>query len=333
MKTIVKIFYWLVGILAVLVLISFLLPKMYKVEKSLFIKAHPDVVYRLTSNFQQWHLWVPWTKEIDTTAVFVMTGPTAQVGTSWRWNGKILGNGEMTLTNVVQDQLVAYDLEFNHGKYRSKGKIVMESKGDSSKVSWIDEGDLGYNPISRFMGLFMDRMMGPDFVKGLAKLKTVSESRAGWPKIEEVTMGKQVALVICDSAGPKTYSMVMGRAYGEIMSFIRSNKLKVTGPPFSVTVKWDSVTMSSTMDMGIPVEKAGNGKGRVQVRNFPEQKVVLAHYFGPYEKTGTTYHVLEQYIKENDEVITGAPREVYITDPMNEKDTLKWATNIAFPVK
>lgn len=333
MKTIVKIFYWLLGIVALLVIVSFIIPKTYKVERSVFVKSKPGMIYRLASNFPQWHLWAPWTKETDSTVIFEMTGEPGQVGTSWKWNGETLGNGEMILSELIPGELIAYDLAFDHGKYNSKGKIVIENQGDSAKVSWLDEGDLGYNPISRYMGLFMDRMMGPDFEKGLAKLKTVAESRADWPDIEEVTLPGQVALTIRDSAGPGTYSSVMGRAYGEIMSFIQTNKLTISGAPFSIAITWDSVTMNSTMDIGIPVEKADKGKGRIRVQDFPEQKVVLAHYFGAYENVVTAYTILEQYLKENDYVVAGAPREIYITDPMTEADTAKWETRVAYPVK
>jgi hypothetical protein len=31
------------------------------------------------------------------------------------------------------------------------------------KVTWTNDGDLGASPIGRWFGLFMDRMMGPDF--------------------------------------------------------------------------------------------------------------------------------------------------------------------------
>jgi effector-binding domain-containing protein len=333
MKTIIKIFYWLLGIIAILVVVAFLLPKTYKVERTVCIKSNPDVIYGLTSNFQQWHLWAPWTKETDSTVIFEMTGEAAQVGTSWKWNGDVLGNGEMILSGLLPGQLVAYDLAFDHGKYQSKGKIIIENQGDSAKVAWLDEGDLGYNPINRYMGLIMGKMLGPDFEKGLAKLKTVSETRANWPKIEEITINKQVALIVRDSAGPETYAMVMGKAYREIMSLVHSNKLMIAGPAFSIAITWDSVTMKSIMDIGIPVEKAEKGKGRVKVQDYPEHKVVMAYYFGPYEKIAYTYQVLDQYIKETERQIVGSPWEIYITDPMTEKDTAKWETRIAFPIK
>ena len=333
MKTLIKIFYWLAGSIAVLILIAFLLPKTYKVERSISIKSGPDVIYGLTANFAQWHLWVPWTKELDPTAVLEMKGDPGQIGTSWSWNGIKMGEGVMISSELAPGKLVAYDLAFDHGKYKSKGKIVIDQQGDSCKVSWIDEGDLGYNPMARYMGLFMGKMMGPDFEKGLAKMKTVAEARAGWPRIEEICTGQHLALLIRDSAGPKTYAQVMGKAYGELMSFVKTNKLKCSGAPFATYLKYDTVTMFSVMDLGIPVEKADKGKGRIRVETIPRQKAVIAHYFGAYEKTTGTYHILDQYIKENGKEMAGGPTEIYITDPMTEKDTARWETTISFPVK
>ncbi len=333
MKTIVKIFYWLLGIIALLVVVAFLLPKTYKVERITFIKSNPDLIYNLTSDFQQWNLWVPWTKEVDSSAVFEMTGPAAQLGTSWKWNGKILGNGEMVLTELIPDQLIGYDLAFNQGKYRSKGKIMLENMGDSAKIVWLDEGDLGYNPMNRYMGLFMDRMMGPDFEKGLAKLKKIAEERNSWPKIEEVVIPAQTVIMVLDSAGPSEYATVMGKAYGDLYGFLRTGKLTQAGAPFATYVRWDSVTMFSVMNICLPVEKADKGKGRILISSFPEHKAVKAIYFGPYSKMEPAYRAVAQYIKESGLVEAGGPSEIYITDPMMEKDTAKWETHIAFPVK
>ena len=333
MKTMKKIFSWILAILAILAIVAFLLPKKYKVERSAFIESSPEIVYSMTSNFQQWHLWAPWTKETDSTVIFEMTGEPAQVGTSWKWDGTILGNGEMILTELSPGQLVAYDLAFDKGKYRSKGKFVIENLQDSLKVSWFDEGDLGYNPISRYMGLFMGRMMGPDFEKGLAKLKVVAETRAGWPKIDVTVIPAQTVIMVVDSAGPREYESVMGRAFGEMESFVKANKLVRKGPPFATYLKWDSVTYFSVMNICIPVEKAEKGRGRVQVTELPEQKVVRAFYFGDYSKMEPAYRALAAYIKDAGMVEAGGPSEVYITSPMVEKDTAKWETHILFPVK
>jgi hypothetical protein len=36
-------------------------------------------------------------------------------------------------------------------------------------------GDHGTNPVMRITGPFLDRMIGPDFAAGLAKLKRIAE--------------------------------------------------------------------------------------------------------------------------------------------------------------
>jgi effector-binding domain-containing protein len=333
MKALKRIFIGLVILLLILVVISFLLPKTYKVERTTSVKAGKSVIFNLTSNFTKWELWTPWTKAMDSTASFELVGPEGQIGTQWRWNGEILGNGEMAITEIKPDELIGYDLSFNHGKYQSRGKLFIEAQGDSNKVTWLDEGDLGYNPLSRYMGLFMDKMMGPDFEKGLGKLKKVAEERNIWPKIEGKIMPDQVVVLIRDSAGPATYGKVLGRAFGEVMGFVKNNKLVSTSAPFAIYIKWDSVTKNSVMDIGVAVEKADKGKGRVRVEKIPSQEVVIAHYFGGYDKTASTYYILDQYIRESGKQVTGGPWEIYITDPMTEKDTAKWATDILFPVK
>jgi len=333
MKTVVKIIYWAIGIIAVIVVIAYLLPKTYKVERSIVIQSNPEVIYGLTSNFDLWHLWVTWTKEFDTTAVFEITGSAGKVGTTWKWTGEKLGQGEMTARELIPGQLVAYDLAFDNGKYMSKGKIVIEQLGDSCKVSWFDEGDLGYNPLSRYMGRFMDRMMGPDFEKGLAKLKMISEIRANWPKIEEVVIPAQTVIMIMDSAGPSEYEKIMGKAYTELYGFLKEAKLVQKGYPFATYLRWDSVTMFSVMNICIPVEQADKGKGRIRVMNLPEQLVVKAVHHGAYNKTEPVYRALAQYIIEAGKTEVGGPSEIYITSPAIEKDTTKWVTHIVFPIK
>jgi effector-binding domain-containing protein len=125
----------------------------------------------------------------------------------------------------------------------------------------------------------------------------------------------------------------MGKAYGELYEFLRSNKLVQKGDPFATYLKWDSVTMFSVMNICIPVEEAEKGKGRIRVATVPEQNVVKAIYFGSYSKMEPAYRALAQYMKEAGKIEAAGPSEIYITSPMSEKDTAKWETHIVFPFK
>ncbi len=333
MKTLKNILIAMAGLIVVLLVIAFLLPSRYHVERSILIQSNPKVIYDLTSRYQNWDLWTPWTRQLDTTAKFELVGPDGVVGTKRIWDGKILKDGEMILTQLVPGELVAYDIAFNKGKYKSKGKITIEKVGDSCKVAWMDDGDLGYNPLARYMGLFMGKMMNPDFDKGLAKLKIIAEQRKSWPRIEETKIPEQMALIILDSAGIKDYEKVMGKAYMEIYNYMKSSGLRQAGAPFSICMKWDSVTRSSVMKIGIPVNKEGKNKERIMAEKIPSQNAVMAYYFGPYEKTEPAYNALNQYCKDSHKEMAGGPWEIYISDPMIEKDPMKLETHILFPVK
>jgi effector-binding domain-containing protein len=220
------------------------------------------------------------------------------------------------------------------GTIKAQSVMMLEPQGDSCKVSWSVEGNLGYNPIARYSGLFMNKMMGHDFEKGLVKLKKVSEERAGWPRIEQKMMEEKMVLLVRDSASSKTYEKVFAQAYAEIGAFMKSNNLKQNGAPFAIYLKYDTVTTFSVMDIGIPVDKAVNkGKGRVRYEKVPSQEVMIAHYLGSYDKMAKAYWVLSQSIKEAGKHEAAGPWEIYITDPMTEKDPAKWQTDILFPVK
>ena len=56
--------------------------------------------------------------------------------------------------------------------------VVLEPAGAGTKVTWGLDTDLGFNPIARYFGMMMDGMVGPDYEKGLARLKAVAESAA-----------------------------------------------------------------------------------------------------------------------------------------------------------
>ncbi len=333
MKTFRKILLWILAIIALLVIIAYLLPRSYKVERSVYIKADKMLVYNLCCDLTKWKVWAAWTKAMDSTAVFSYSGTPCTVGEVQQWKGKVMGEGELTITDLQPGQLIAYDLAFQQGKYRSKGEMIFEPAGDSLRVTWNDRGDLGFNPFARYMGLMMDQMMGPDFQKGLEKLKHIAEERNSWPRIEETILPAQTVALIRDSAGPKDYEQVMGRGFGELTAYTKTNKISCKGYPFAIYIKWDSVTQFSVFDIGIAIETPANPSGRIRIENLPEQNVVMAYYYGPYDKTYSAYMALDQYVRQSELEETGGPWEIYVTDPMTEKDTLKWETRIAFPVK
>lgn len=161
----------------IIILISLLLPSRYHVERSIVMQAHPDAVYAHVIMLKHWPDWTAWTVAKYPDMKYAFAGPEAGVGASYSWEGESSGSGELKITKVELNKRLDYELSFEHGKHLSTGAIVIEPQDGGIKVTWFNEGDLGWNPVSRIFGLMMDRMMGPDFEEGLRKLKQRFESK------------------------------------------------------------------------------------------------------------------------------------------------------------
>jgi effector-binding domain-containing protein len=81
------------------------------------------------------------------------------------------------------------------------------------------------------------------------------------------------------------------------------------------------------------VNKAGKADGDVKPGLYKGGNMVVASFYGPYEQTPAGHEAADAFIKANGKKIIGAPWECYVTDPMMEKDTAKWLTEICYPVE
>jgi hypothetical protein len=82
----------------------------------------------------------------------------------------------MTITDVAEPSRVRIDLVFEKPfKARSDTVFAIEPDGSGSRVTWTIIGKK--TAVTRVMGIFksMDSLVGPDFEKGLARLKATAE--------------------------------------------------------------------------------------------------------------------------------------------------------------
>jgi hypothetical protein len=177
MKVLKKALLALVVLIALLAAVGFLLPSHYRVERSVMIDAQPEAIYPHLATLKSWPEWTAWNTQRYPDMKNTFSGPESGAGATYAWDGKEVGLGKIALTAADPNRGVEYDLDFQNGQYLSKGKVTMEPTGNAVKVTWVNEGDLGANPVSRYFGLMMDRMMGPDFETGLNNLKQRAEGK------------------------------------------------------------------------------------------------------------------------------------------------------------
>src|SRR3990172_8940809 len=160
MKTLKKIGIGLIVLLLILLVISFFLPSKIKVERSIVVKASADTIFKQINNFKNWEQWSPW-QNIDPDMETVYSGNVEGVGATSEWKSKNpnVGNGRMEITASTPNESVVLSIDFTgHGV--STGYFNITPEGEDTKVVWSMDMDMGTNPISKYFGLMMDRMIG-----------------------------------------------------------------------------------------------------------------------------------------------------------------------------
>jgi hypothetical protein len=161
-------------LLATLVVVGFLLPSGYRVERSIVIDADREHVHALVSDLRRWPEWTPW-QEIDPTIRTVYGEKTTGVGAHQVWSGES-GGGELTFIRCDPDTGIVYEMHFGEDRNRSLSSIEYEAVPEGTRVTWAMAGDFGLNLAGRYVGLMMDRMVGGMFEDGLRRLKARAEA-------------------------------------------------------------------------------------------------------------------------------------------------------------
>lgn len=173
---IVKFILRLVLLLVVVFLIgAVLLPREVTVERTATVNAPAATIFPYVNSMQQTEKWSPWL-DIDPDVRLSYSGPETGVGNRLEWQSDHprVGNGSQEIIASEPDTRVDTALDFGD-MGTAQAHFVLEPRGESTEVTWGFVTDTGMNPLMRWMGLMMDRWVGADYEKGLARLKTLAE--------------------------------------------------------------------------------------------------------------------------------------------------------------
>ncbi len=150
--------------------------KPFSVERSVTVEASVHDVYGHIVDLKKWNAWSPWA-DLDPAMDQQFTGPPQGTGQSMAWKGnRKVGMGSMTITDAKPDEKVSLDLTFLKPFIATNTvDIDLIPRGRITEVQWVMRGEL--NLVMQAMNKVkpMDAMLGPDFERGLANLKRVSE--------------------------------------------------------------------------------------------------------------------------------------------------------------
>lgn len=172
-----KIVIALVVLLLGFVILVLMQPASFRVERSAVIAATPEKVFAQIEDFHKWEAWSPWAK-IDPQAKVTFSGAASGKGSIFTWSGNNdLGEGRQEIIECEAPKHIRIHLEFTRPfKAVNQTDFTFVPEGAGTKVTWTMTGQNNF--MGKAVSLFMDcdKMVGPDFEKGLSQLRTVCEA-------------------------------------------------------------------------------------------------------------------------------------------------------------
>jgi hypothetical protein len=166
----------LAAIVAVLLIYAATRPDTFRVERHIVIHRPADHIFPFLEDFRAWSHWSPW-EDLDPALQRTYKGSDRGVGAIYEWEGNSkVGKGHMEIIRCDAPTHITIDLSFIRPfKAENAAAFDLELQGPATEVSWAIYGPLPFG--SKLMGIFvsMDKLMGKDFERGLAKLKAAAE--------------------------------------------------------------------------------------------------------------------------------------------------------------
>jgi uncharacterized protein YndB with AHSA1/START domain len=170
----------LIGALAVIALFVVVVatrPASFHIERSIIIGAPPENAFAPVNDFHAWSAWSPYEK-LDPQMQRTFEGAPSGAGAIYGWRGTDkVGEGRMTIEKSEKPSLVSIKLEFiKPFAATNAATFTFTPTADGTKATWAMDGHHSF--LGKAFSLFMDmdKLVGGDFERGLAALKTVAEN-------------------------------------------------------------------------------------------------------------------------------------------------------------
>jgi len=147
-----------------ILLLGFLLPTDYSVQRTVFIEADAEAIHESVVDLRAWPEWTPWNSQLDPTLVYTYDGEPG-VGFRSRWTGESAGKGSLEITSAEPGRGIVYEMQFE-GFPPLDGVIDLQATKGGTSVTWKMSGNLN-PPLGGWLSLTMDSALGSDMEKAL----------------------------------------------------------------------------------------------------------------------------------------------------------------------
>lgn len=322
----------IIGLFGAYLVAAVVAPSSLVIEQSITINATPATVFNQVNCFDNWPNWSPW-NAMDTAMTNEYSEEPCGLGAWNSWTGEKTGQGKQTNVEVIENEYLKSTLVFGADTTPQISEWKLEAVEGGTKVTWNFIGS--ETPFfKRPMNLFGKHFLTEQYVSGLAALKTVAEAAPAVKEyvyeITEVELPGVNYLLISGDVKPADIGQFYSTNFGKIMEYAAKKEAVVNGYPAGLFYNWTDTL--AKMSAAIPVDKEVEGSKEIEFRAIAGGKALQIKYYGAYEKSEAAHLEMDDYMAENGLQLSGAVREIYVTDPISEPDTSKWLTEIIYPV-
>ena len=318
------------GLFVLVTVIGFLLPSTVRIERQAMVDAPDEVVYAAVNTLRLWPMWTTWLRQ-DTTATIAYDGPPSGAGSVLRWQSNNDGNGSIRIAQATPSSSVTIELAMDSQTPSLSSIKVVDAGNGKTQVTWDLEIDFGGNVYARWFGLFVDRLVGPDFERSLADLNAMLVSiRKRMSTAQDVALPLTHVLLIRSTTPISAIGGDLARSFARISRYALERNLPIIGAPFVSYPDWNGRTTDVVAMLPVTMPDTGNGDVRGVTR--PAMRAVAMDYYGPYELIGLARDALEQYLAARD-IPAGESWEEYLTDPATAPDPATWHTRVYYAVR
>jgi effector-binding domain-containing protein len=330
MKSLLKILYFLVILVTIVLLVGLFLPKEGQIESSISIRATPEIVFEQINILKNWEKWSPWFTA-DTTMVPIYNEIPSGVGASYSWESLHSGNGKLSITNSEPFRALETLIDFGiNGK--SGTRFALTEEQEETRLTWTFENkELGY--FERYFMILFKKNMLTSINKGLQDIKKISQE-IKLDRISDVSIvdiAAQPALCIIDSTSADKVREKMSELYKKLSAYLEVRKMQPVGPAFTIFYKRDTEDIVR-FACCLPISARTWGWKEYSYIELPGGKAATLTHWGILG-TSKPYKALENYMNDNNLAMGDMIWEISKRDPSTEADTSKWEVQIYSPIK
>ena len=313
-------------------------PNNYEVVRTRVIKAPAAVIYNNVIEFKNWEAWSSWIEKNPDTKI-TYPEQTKGIGGHYSWEDDD-GVGNMKTIAATPPTFIEQTMQFEDFEPSKITWNLEPNEQGETKTTWTMKGEnvpFSFKLFAVFSGGF-DKMIGPDFERGLEKLDSVVVEST---KKYDITVngiteyGGGFYLYKTTNAKDSNISQKMAEQFGSLMSFVTKNNVQLSGMPLTVYNEMNLDNGTVIMSNGIPVNQKIDiiEDSDISSGYMPKMSVLKTTLTGNYTNLGEAWAIALKYIADNNLIQSEEhPFEIYTNDPGDFPNPADWKTEIYIPL-